>query len=329
MRLEWILIAKGIGVVLVVVGHFWPADSPAYWTEVRRVIYTFHMPLFFFLSGWLYEYGKYSYRELVYSKTQRLLYPFAAIAVLFFLIKFTAGLFFVLENPLVYSDLYTIVVNPILSYMPSLWYLHSLFMIFAIYPILRRFISDVLLLIIFTGLNISLDSDVSWCGTMLYNIPFFITGIVIRNKEETLAKWLNCSMLTFSSLTLIFIGACYALKIHINRDISGQYPIIFTAGICGTLIVNIVSRKLVSSDMPAIRSLLTLMGMYSISIYLFHTLFESSTRIVLTQAIRGFRLPFEFVLVTSVFNGLLFSLALEKYLLRKYYITRRFFLGIH
>ena len=329
MKLEWVLIAKGIGVVLVVVGHFWPADSPAYWTEVRRVIYTFHMPLFFFLSGWLYEYGKYSYRELVYLKTQRLLYPFAAIAVLFFLIKFTAGFFFVLENPLVYSDLYTIFVNPILSYMPSLWYLHSLFMIFAIYPILRRFISDVLLLIIFTVLNIGLDQNVSWSGSMLYNFPFFIAGIVVRNKEETLAKWLNCSMLTFLSLTLIFIGACYALKIHINRDISGQYPIIFTAGICGTLIVNIVSRKLVSSDMPAIRSLLTLMGMYSISIYLFHTLFESSTRIVLTQAIRGFRLPFEFVLVTSVFNGLLFSLALEKYLLRKYYITRRFFLGIH
>ncbi len=37
-EIEWILIAKGIGVVLVVAGHFWPADSPAYWTEVRRVI---------------------------------------------------------------------------------------------------------------------------------------------------------------------------------------------------------------------------------------------------------------------------------------------------
>lgn len=329
MKLEWVLIAKGLGIVLVVAGHFWPADSPAYWTEVRRVIYTFHMPLFFFLSGWLYEYGKYSYRDLMYAKTQRLLYPFAAIAVLFFLVKFTAGMFFVLENPLVYSDLYTILVNPILSYIPSLWYLHSLFIIFVIYPILRRFISDVLLLIIFTGLNISLDRDVSLCGTMLYNIPFFITGIVIRNNEGKLAKWLNFSMSTFSSLMLIFIGACYALKICINRDMSGQYPIIFTAGICGTLIVTIASRKLASSDMPAIRYFLTLMGMYSISIYLFHTLFESSTRIILTQAIRGIQLPFELVLVASVANGLLFPLALEKFLLRKYCMTRRLFLGLH
>jgi fucose 4-O-acetylase-like acetyltransferase len=70
MKLEWVLIAKGLGIVLVVAGHFWPADSPAYWTEVRRVIYTFHMPLFFFLSGWLYEYGKYSYRDLMYAKTR-------------------------------------------------------------------------------------------------------------------------------------------------------------------------------------------------------------------------------------------------------------------
>ncbi len=54
MKLEWILIAKGIGTFLVVAGHFWPVDSPSYWTEVRRIIYTFHRPLFFFLSGWLY-----------------------------------------------------------------------------------------------------------------------------------------------------------------------------------------------------------------------------------------------------------------------------------
>lgn len=47
MKLEWILIAKGIGTFLVVAGHFWPVDSPSYWTEVRRIIYTFHMPLFF------------------------------------------------------------------------------------------------------------------------------------------------------------------------------------------------------------------------------------------------------------------------------------------
>ncbi|MCD8011746.1 MAG: acyltransferase family protein [Lachnospiraceae bacterium] len=39
-------VAKGIGILLVVIGHALPTDS--YW---RVFIYSFHMPLFFFLSG--------------------------------------------------------------------------------------------------------------------------------------------------------------------------------------------------------------------------------------------------------------------------------------
>lgn len=39
-------IAKGIGILLVVLGHCLPTDN--YW---RIFIYSFHMPLFFFLSG--------------------------------------------------------------------------------------------------------------------------------------------------------------------------------------------------------------------------------------------------------------------------------------
>jgi fucose 4-O-acetylase-like acetyltransferase len=57
--LEWILIAKGIGIFLVVVGHFYPETSPDYWTQIKKVIYSFHMPLFFILSGYLYTHDKY------------------------------------------------------------------------------------------------------------------------------------------------------------------------------------------------------------------------------------------------------------------------------
>jgi acyltransferase len=45
-RIEWIDAAKGIGICLVVVGHALPADAMA-----ATVIWAFHMPLFFFLSG--------------------------------------------------------------------------------------------------------------------------------------------------------------------------------------------------------------------------------------------------------------------------------------
>ncbi|WP_327753585.1 acyltransferase family protein [Sphingobium sp. SJ10-10] len=46
-RLEWIDVARGIGIVAVVVGHVWTRGA------LRDAMYSFHMPLFFLLSGLL------------------------------------------------------------------------------------------------------------------------------------------------------------------------------------------------------------------------------------------------------------------------------------
>lgn len=45
-RVSVIDIAKGVGIVLVIVGHLLPLDS-----TIRYLVYTFHMPLFFILAG--------------------------------------------------------------------------------------------------------------------------------------------------------------------------------------------------------------------------------------------------------------------------------------
>ncbi|MCF2657191.1 acyltransferase family protein [Lacrimispora saccharolytica] len=49
-RINWIDTAKGIGIVLVVIGHtrFFPK-------AIIDMIFTFHMPLFFFLSGYVFR----------------------------------------------------------------------------------------------------------------------------------------------------------------------------------------------------------------------------------------------------------------------------------
>ena len=47
-RIELIDIAKAITIILVILGHTTGnLETPMY----RRVLYTFHMPLFFFLAG--------------------------------------------------------------------------------------------------------------------------------------------------------------------------------------------------------------------------------------------------------------------------------------
>jgi fucose 4-O-acetylase-like acetyltransferase len=46
-RILWIDVCRGIGILLVVLGHCDPFFN--------KYIYGFHMPLFFLLSGWLYN----------------------------------------------------------------------------------------------------------------------------------------------------------------------------------------------------------------------------------------------------------------------------------
>ena len=55
-RQKWIDVAKGIGLILVVIGHSNPPD----W--LKLIISSFHMPLFFFLSGYVYH-------ERIYNNT--------------------------------------------------------------------------------------------------------------------------------------------------------------------------------------------------------------------------------------------------------------------
>ena len=55
-RIEWIDIAKAISIILVIFGH---AIKKTNWTHLDFIVYTiysFHMALFFVLSGWTFEY---------------------------------------------------------------------------------------------------------------------------------------------------------------------------------------------------------------------------------------------------------------------------------
>lgn len=48
-RLSWLDILKGIGIILVVIGHIYLNPT------VRDWLYSFHMPLFFLAAGLLYK----------------------------------------------------------------------------------------------------------------------------------------------------------------------------------------------------------------------------------------------------------------------------------
>ena len=55
-RILYIDIAKAICIILVVIGHYCPDSSPQWYQTVNHFIYSFHMPLFMFASGFVYAF---------------------------------------------------------------------------------------------------------------------------------------------------------------------------------------------------------------------------------------------------------------------------------
>ena len=53
-RIVTLDIAKAICIILVVIGHYIPDNSPDWYVLMRTFIYSFHMPLFMFASGFIY-----------------------------------------------------------------------------------------------------------------------------------------------------------------------------------------------------------------------------------------------------------------------------------
>lgn len=100
-RIIFLDIAKAICIILVVVGHYMPDNSPMWYVMLNKVIYTFHMPLFMFVSGYVYIATKkdISYGSFLMKKVKRLMIPYFTTSVIVITIKLLTQDFMLVEHP--------------------------------------------------------------------------------------------------------------------------------------------------------------------------------------------------------------------------------------
>jgi fucose 4-O-acetylase-like acetyltransferase len=67
-RIEWIDLSKGIGMVLVILGH-----CVCFGGNIHNIVFSFHMPLFFILSGIVFGNNQ---KNFVLKKAKALLVPY-------------------------------------------------------------------------------------------------------------------------------------------------------------------------------------------------------------------------------------------------------------
>jgi polysaccharide biosynthesis protein PslL len=118
-------IARGIGIILVVLGHNWTVLQER--GELFRVIYSFHLPLFFFLSGLFFRDAE-PLGKFALARADALLKPYFVVLVLL-------GLFMVLNPvatstsriaPFAYFSGVIYATAPTIAWAP-LWFLPHLF----------------------------------------------------------------------------------------------------------------------------------------------------------------------------------------------------------
>lgn len=214
-KIEWLAVLQGFSMLLVVIGHVsltnLPGDpSTPIATGIERTIYTFHMPLFIFISGWLFYYtciriGK-SYKEMLISKVKRLAVPFLAFTLVTMALKiaFPQLMHRVVNMTEIIDTFILFRSNP----LGEMWFIVVLFELMLFYPLYKLITKSKALsalglggavLINMSGITISYFN----IGRVTYMLPFFVAGILCSKYEWQ--KFLN-NMWALVIMIFLFIA---------------------------------------------------------------------------------------------------------------------------
>jgi fucose 4-O-acetylase-like acetyltransferase len=192
-RVSWIDYAKGLGILLVVIGHTLRglnSDSntiyPPEWSYIDTWIYSFHMPLFFFISGLLSnKIANQSCPNFTLSKLRTIAYPYIIWTFIIQGIRVLSGQD--KTNVITFlSSFWTIVYQPIGIF----WFFYALFLIslmhFCIMKLSRNLWIVSLVSILLYTLHILLPDAIVWdplSKTAIYSL-YFTCGILLASRSS-------------------------------------------------------------------------------------------------------------------------------------------------
>lgn len=280
-RVGWIDVAKGIGIILVIFGHTFALSK-------IFVIYTFHMPLFFLISGLLAK-TRNSFYDTFLKASKSILKPWC----IFFLISLCVVCLIPswrdqLSWNKIMLDLYTSNTNSIQN--SSLWYLVCFyFVLLLFYPLskcvdrIKTTLVWIPLLIFYIFLLYNKDIICSLplpdnrlpfkIDTAVIALSFFYVGFYFKEKIFELIKNVK-GYFFFVFFVVWFLGANKNGWTNLNSFDFGTYPILFyPIAFCGIMSLCIASFKIDSFGNSRLKSVLSFYGKNSLLIFGLQSLF--------------------------------------------------------
>lgn len=318
-RYIWIDAVKIFACFLVVFGHLymsmmsggWIQESKIYYCWPVQTIYTFHVPLFFLCSGFLYqctskEWTLQEHRKNIQKKFLALGVPYFTFSLITLILKvvFSAEV-----NNQATPILKTLFIAPIAPY----WYLYTLFFLFCFIP---RFndkkalrscfvITIVLKLIYIIFLHTFNLPDI--VSKVLANAIWFVMGMILTKSEivKTKGKSLSCMILFVIGISISY------LFYKAPRNIA---YIQFLVGIC--FVIPIIYFFIIKCENYKTLNMNKL-GKYFMPVYVLHTIVAAMFRSVLLKiGIHSFIVHFFVGLIVSIMIPVvIYNLAEKKWFL--------------
>lgn len=264
-RLEAFDIARAICIILVVVGHFNPDDTPAWWKAANTCIYSFHMPVFLFISGFIYAFyfKKSNYIPFMLKKVKRLFVPYLVASLIVVSIKLATQGGAYVEHPVTATTYLEILYLPAAGYY--LWFVWALFIIFAVVHLFQSRLGHTILFALSITLYLfPFELPDAFClNEFQEKWVYFMCGVMIVDYK--MWKIFDCRCFWAASL------ACYvAFYCCLNTLNHTQYLIVAIAGI-GMVIS---ASKMLECLIWVKQRVLLPVATSSFTIYLYHTTFS-------------------------------------------------------
>lgn len=265
-RDEILDIAKGIAIILVVIGHIYIGESK-YAYYLKTFIYSFHLPLFFLVSGLLFNPDKIiSITDFFKSRFKGLIYPYITFSI------FAYVIWLGFEASKSDGNIHTLFIEPFYFWILGLrggsnyvftgayWFLICLFMVeLCFYSVLKYISRSSIFLFFFSFLLAGIGYAYNRFG-FIQPIPFsidliplglffFISGFLFKKSGAYFiltAKSTDFKLLIIGLSSILIMLLCLengAIDMYSNK--LGKVPFLFSiTGLLGGILVILVSSFL-------------------------------------------------------------------------------------
>lgn len=224
MRLQYVDFIKGFGIVLMVLAHI-PLSE-----KFVMYVHAFHMPLFFFVSGWLYVKKDIGFCQWLKNRSKKLLLPYLVFSMagfMLWLITIRPDSANVAFEPLKAIFWHNTDGMPIVG---SVWFLTAILFVDVSYCLLDKYCRDdriKTLIIVTIGLWGFAGNKLLHCslpfaiGSGCVGILFFHAAYMLRTRENRSIQWFfkGKSWMTAVVLVVLPFSVFYNGKVNLRTGV--------------------------------------------------------------------------------------------------------------